>query len=145
MSRGNSISAAERLRIILNTVFDAVKGMLKVFVGNTAANPVPTAETVQSRTPVLPPPVLDLTTTTSLALGANTTAVDIQIDTAVSGVDVYVGFAADPAVATAPYKFYAKESRTLTCKSPSTLTLYFATAGGAFAAGDYIRLQEWEG
>ena len=86
--------------------------------------------------------VLDLTTTTDVALQATTTAVDIQVDAV---VDVYLSFAAGPSAATAPYKLWAGSQQTLSVDPDDAVHLYFATAGEAFAAGDYIRLQEWEG
>ena len=86
--------------------------------------------------------VLDLTTTTDVALQATTTAVDIQVDAV---VDVYLSFAAGPSAATAPYKLMAGSRHTLSVDPADAVHLYFATAGEAFAAGDYIRLQEWEG
>ncbi len=85
--------------------------------------------------------VLDLTAVTSIELAAQTTAVDITVDAA---VDVYMGFALNPAAANAPYKLAAGGVYNLSVSPDDGLTLYFATAGAAFGAGDYIRIQEWE-
>jgi len=108
-----------------------------VKVVNTNEDPIPVAAEYTKGDAT----VLDLTAVTSIELAAQTTAVDITVDAA---VDVYMGFAPTPAAANAPYKLAAGGVYNLSVSPDDGLTLYFATAGAAFGAGDYIRIQEWE-
>ncbi len=85
--------------------------------------------------------VLDLTTATSITFALSTVAVDITVDAA---VDVYMGFTPNPTAANAPYRIPAGGFCNLSVSPKDTLTIYFASAGAAFKAGDRIRSQEWK-
>jgi hypothetical protein len=90
--------------------------------------------------------VLDLTTTTSIALNGNSTIVDITVDTRGSHSNVFMAFASGEAtVGDAPYVLQGNGSvYSFSVNTNDALTLYFGVDGAAFAAGDVLRIQEWE-
>jgi len=87
--------------------------------------------------------LLDLSAGQSIALAAAATRADVTIELDGGGVnEVYMGFASG----VYPYRFGAVGPIQVEVhRDDGPTTLYFAAVSGAFAGGDAVRVQEYEG